>query len=236
MFASWREVRPKIEDCAFVGLPHLWPMNIKTFTFNPFLENAYVIYDQEKQGVIIDPGCYEDHEIAQLVDFVGSESINIIAIINTHCHIDHILGNDQLKDHFQVKLWAPQNEKEVYRAVPSYAPSYGFAHYREAEVDVWFEEGNTTFGGLVFQVIEVPGHSPGHMVFYFEEEKTLIGGDVLFRESIGRTDLPGGNHDQLLTNIKEKVYTLPEDVTVFPGHGPETTIGHEKAYNPFVRG
>lgn len=189
-----------------------------------------------RDAIIIDPGCYEDFEKSEIKSFVDANELNVLAIVNTHCHIDHVLGNNALKDLFKVKLWVPKNEEETYRAIPAYAPSYGFAGYKEAEVDEWFGEGELTFGDLSFNVIEVPGHSPGHMVFYFEGEKVLIGGDVLFRESIGRTDLPGGNHEQLLENIVQKVYSLPDEVTVYPGHGPETTIGHEKQFNPFVRG
>lgn len=210
-------------------------MNIKTFVFNPFFENTYVLSDDAGNAIIVDPGCYEEAERNELYSFIEKEELTVQAVLNTHCHIDHVLGNDAVKDHFKVDLWVPRNEKEVLKAIPAYAPSYGFTGYREAEVDHWYEEGELNFGELKFKVIEVPGHSPGHMVFYFGEEKVLIGGDVLFRESIGRTDLPGGNHDDLLRNITEKVYTLPEDVTVYPGHGPETTIGHEKKYNPFVR-
>jgi len=209
-------------------------MQIKTFVFNPFSENTSIISDDSGNAIIVDPGCYEGHEIKELTDYVSSEEMKIVAILNTHCHIDHVLGNDALKAHYKVDLWVPMNEKEILKAIPSYAPNYGFARYKEAEVDYWFEEGEMTFGEMTFDVIEVPGHSPGHMVFYHAASKTLIGGDVLFRESIGRTDLPGGNHEDLLRNIKRKVYTLPDDVTVYPGHGPVTTIGHEKQFNPFV--
>src|SRR5690606_1673363 len=118
----------------------------------------------------------------------------------------------------------------------AYAPQWGITGYRHAEADQFLKEGETLeLDEVKFSLIEVPGHSPGHIMFYLEEEGVMIGGDVLFRESIGRTDLPRGNHDALLSNIQEKVYTLPEDVTVYPGHGPATTIGHEKKYNPFVR-
>ena len=210
-------------------------MKLKTFVFNPFSENTIVIWDEGNNAIIVDPGCYEKHERQELVDFISSEELTVVSIVNTHCHIDHVLGNDAMKEHYKVELWIPMNEKEVLKAIPTYAPSYGFEGYREAEVDHWYEEGELTFGEMIFKVIEVPGHSPGHMVFYFSEDKIVVGGDVLFRESIGRTDLPGGNHEDLLRNIKEKVFSLPDDVTVYPGHGPETTIGHEKQFNPFVK-
>mgnify|MGYP002777444510 FL=1 len=211
-------------------------MNIQAFVFNPFYENSYVLWDAAGHAIIVDPGCYEKYELDELDAFIQSKQLTVVAVVNTHCHIDHVLGNDAVKNKYGVKLWVPTREKEVLDAIPAYAPSYGFTGYRAAEVDEWFDEGALTFGTLTFQAIEVPGHSPGHMMFYHEPTKNLIGGDVLFRQSIGRTDLPGGNHEQLLKNIREKVYTLPNDVTVYPGHGPETTIGFEKQHNPFVRG
>lgn len=211
-------------------------MKIQVFEFNPFAENTYLLIDDKKNAVIVDPGCYEEHEIDEINGFISKENLTICAIINTHCHIDHVLGNEAMKNKYRVDLWVPINEKPVLKAIPSYAPSYGFHGYREAEVDHWYQEGMLEFGGIQLKAIEVPGHSPGHMVFYNEVNKVLIGGDVLFRGSIGRTDLPGGNHDQLLRNISEKVYTLPNEVVVYPGHGPETTIGFEKQYNPFIRG
>lgn len=211
-------------------------MEIKVFVFNPFMENTYVLSNESKEAIIVDPGCYESYELAELDTHISDNDLNVIAIVNTHCHIDHVLGNWATKEKYKSKLWVPRNEKAVLDAIPAYAPSYGFTGYQPAEVDEWYDESGFDFWKEDFQILEVPGHSPGHMVFYNKEEKILIGGDVLFRESIGRTDLPGGNHDQLLKNIKEKVYTLPEDVTVYPGHGPETTIGHEKLHNPFVRG
>ena len=210
-------------------------MEIKVFEFNPFAENTYVLSDSNGHTIIIDPGCYEEYECTELNDYISKLNLTVLAIVNTHCHIDHVLGNEAMKTKYNVDLWVPENEKSVLLAIPSYAPNYGFADYRESEVSHWFNQGILTFGNLKLKAIEVPGHSPGHMVLYSEENKVLIGGDVLFRGSIGRTDLPGGNHDQLLKNIKEKVYTLPDEVVVYPGHGPETTIGFEKKHNPFVR-
>jgi len=212
-------------------------MNIKTFVFNPFYENTYVVSSADRNCLIFDPGSYEDFERSELTDYIKMEELKVKAIINTHCHIDHVLGNDYLKDHYSVPLKIPIREQEIFGAVPAYAPQWGINGYQHAEVDEYLEESNTLdLDELVFKMIEVPGHSPGHLMFYSAAERVVIGGDVLFRESIGRTDLPGGNHDELLSNIQNKVYSLPEDVTVYPGHGPSTTIGHEKMNNPFVRG
>lgn len=212
-------------------------MHIKTFVFNPFYENTVVVSSKERNCFIFDPGCYEDYEVNELMEYIRMEDLKVKAIINTHCHIDHVLGNERLKNEYEVDLMIPQNEKEVFDSVPAYAPQWGITGYQHAEIGKFLSESDDlTLDEIRFQLIEVPGHSPGHLMFYVEDEKIVIGGDVLFRESIGRTDLPGGNHDALLSNIQEKVYTLPDEVVVYPGHGPTTTIGHEKRNNPFVRG
>ena len=195
------------------------------------------LVSEKKNCLIFDPGCYEDYEVAELTEYIHMNDLNVKAIINTHCHIDHVLGNDILKAKYKVPLKIPVNEQEVFNAVPAYAPQWGIAGYRHAEVDEFLKgDSLLELDEIKMTLIEVPGHLPGHLMFYIENEKLLIGGDVLFRESIGRTDLPGGNHEDLLNNIQSKVYTLPDDVEVFPGHGPSTTIGHEKMYNPFVKG
>ncbi|VXD19310.1 MBL fold metallo-hydrolase [Marinoscillum sp. 108] len=212
-------------------------MKIKSFVFNPFYENTYVLWDDRMEGVIIDPGCYESYEKEELTDFIKKTGILIKAIVNTHCHIDHVLGNYDMKLAFGCPLWLPEGELEIFRAVKAYAPQWGIHQYSESEPDrLLKEEDHIEFGETTLECISVPGHSPGHLVFYHSGEKKLIGGDVLFRESIGRTDLPGGNHAQLLKNIQTKVYTLPEETEVFPGHGPSTTVGYEKANNPFIKG
>ncbi|WP_258102560.1 MBL fold metallo-hydrolase [Marinoscillum sp. MHG1-6] len=212
-------------------------MNIKSFVFNPFYENTYLLWDETKEAIIIDPGCYEKYERDELIGFVASEDLKVVKIVNTHCHVDHVLGNYYLKDHFKCPLWIPENEAANYESVSVVASRYGIHGYTKGEPDELMKEGDTLkVGNEECSIIEAPGHSPGHQLFYFQNEKVLIGGDVLFRQSIGRTDLPGGDHDTLLNNIKQKVYTLPEDTVVYPGHGPETTIGFEKVNNPFVRG
>lgn len=211
-------------------------MHIKSFVFNPFYENTYVVSAETGEAFIFDPGCYEEFEIAEICEHIENEKLKIKAIINTHCHIDHVLGNEVLKRKFNCPLMIPKNEFEVFNAVVAYAPQWGITGYQHSDVDEELTEGSDlSIAECSFSMIEVPGHSPGHLIFYEKNEKVVIGGDVLFRESIGRTDLPGGNHDDLLRNIREKVYTLPEDVTVYPGHGPVTTVGHEKVNNPFVK-
>ncbi len=211
-------------------------MTVKVFVFNAFFENTLVVYEGT-DAVIVDPGCYDDREFDALLAFINAEHLKVHAILNTHCHIDHVLGNSRLKRKLNLPLWIPEKEKENFKSVEVYAPMYGIQHYEAADADHWMAEGEElNFGQLAFKILEVPGHSPGHQVFYQDEEHLLIGGDVLFQGSIGRTDLPGGNHDLLLGQIQSKLYVLPDKTVVYPGHGPDTTIGHEKAHNPFVRG
>jgi glyoxylase-like metal-dependent hydrolase (beta-lactamase superfamily II) len=144
------------------------------------------------------------------------------------------LGNAFVKEHYKTKLHLHRKEEPVLRAVSAYAPNYGFQLYQPATPDAYFEEGDAiVVGNQQLKVLFVPGHSPGHVAFYHEGDKVLLGGDVLFRGSVGRTDLPGGDMDTLLESIHEKLFTLPDDVTVYPGHGPTTTIGFEKTSNPF---
>lgn len=209
-------------------------LHVKTFVFNPFQENTYVLYDETKACVVIDPGCFEAEEKDELTDFIEANNLQVKMLLNTHCHIDHVLGNSFVKEKYKVKLYIHQKDEVVLRAVSSYASNYGFYQYQPAEPDAYLEEGKTiTFGNQMLGIIFVPGHSPGHVAFYHAGEKIVIGGDVLFNNSIGRTDLPGGNFETLITSIHQKLFTLPDDVTVFPGHGPETTIGYEKQTNPF---
>lgn len=209
-------------------------IHVKSFTFNPFSENTFVLYDDSKAGVIIDPGCYEDHEREELKSFIETEGIKVEKIINTHCHIDHVLGNYWCQQEFKVPLLIPEGEVPVLQAVPSYSSNYGFAQYQPAKPDGFIDpEKLLAFGESEMKVLLVPGHSPGHLAFYAKEEGFCIGGDVLFQGSIGRTDLPGGNFDQLIRSIHSHFFTLPDNTEVYCGHGPSTNIGFEKVHNPF---
>ncbi len=209
-------------------------LHIKSFVFNPFQENTYILYDETNACVIIDPGCYEPAERDAVTNFIESKGLSVTMLLNTHCHVDHVLGNYFIKEHYNVKLHIHEKDKLVLSSVRVYAPNYGFPLYQEAEPDAYLEEGDkVVFGNQTLEVLFVPGHAPGHIAFYHPQEKIVIGGDVLFKNSIGRTDLPGGNHDTLIESIQQKLFTLPDDVVVYTGHGPETTIGFEKRTNPF---
>lgn len=210
-------------------------INIKKFTFNPYQENTYVLYDESGACVIIDPGMYTGAEQNQLVAFIKEQGLKPERLLNTHCHIDHVLGNKFVFDNWSLKPEFHQGELYVLQAVVGYAPQMGMHYERSPEPENFLpESGTISFGISELSLIFAPGHSPAHLCFYAKNENFLIGGDVLFYQSIGRTDLPGGNHQQLIASIKHTVFQLPDDCEVFPGHGPSTTIGFEKLNNPFL--
>ncbi len=209
-------------------------LQVKKFVFNPFMENTYVLFDETNEGIIIDPGCVEKEEENELTEFIKGNNLVVKHLINTHCHIDHVLGNAFVKRKFNVTLSIHSAEEPMLKAVKTYAPNYGFPQYQASTPDSFLNEGDEIiFGNQKLEILFVPGHSPGHIAFYHLENKILIGGDVLFENSIGRTDLPGGNFDTLINSIHQKFFTLPDDVTVYCGHGSETSIGFEKRTNPF---
>ncbi len=209
-------------------------LSVQTFTFNAFSENTYVVHDETREAVIIDPGCYGREEQEELSAHIEAKKLKVKFVLNTHCHIDHVLGNDFAKDKYHAPLLVHPIEEAVLKAVKNYAPVYGFDGYREATPDQFITEKDTiTFGNTTWKILFLPGHAPGHIGFYDEREKIIFSGDVLFANSIGRTDLPGGNFDTLIQSIHQKLFTLPDDVLVYPGHGPTTTLGEEKISNPY---
>lgn len=198
------------------------------------MENTYILYDDTHECIIIDPGCLEKQEQQTLLNFIETNKLKVKILLNTHCHIDHVLGNKFVKEQFHVKLQTSKIEEQVLKAVSAYAPNYGFHQYQETNIDEYIAEGQQIkFGNAILDILFVPGHSPGHLVFYNAEENICIGGDVLFHRSIGRTDLPGGDHETLINNIHQKMFKLDDNMVVYPGHGETTTIGEEKKYNPF---
>lgn len=212
-------------------------IHIKTFVCNPYQENTYLLYDETGSGVIIDPGMYTQQEEEQVLAFIEEEGLKLEHLFSTHCHIDHVLGNKLIYENFGLVPSFHENEIPIYAEIQSYAPQMGI-RYDVSPISENFlpDSGTVQFGNNELELIFAPGHSPGHLCFYNKENGFLIGGDVLFKGSIGRTDLPGGNHDQLLHSITNQIYTLPEETVVYPGHGPATTVGQEKRTNTFVRG
>jgi len=210
-------------------------INIKQFTFNAYQENTYVLFDETGECVIIDPGMYDGAEQNELVQFITAAELKPVMLLNTHCHIDHVFGNKFVFDQWGLKPQFHQGELPVLQAVPGYAPQMGMHYELSPEPDAFLSEsGEINFGNSKLTLIFAPGHSPAHLCFYSEANNFLIGGDVLFYQSIGRTDLPGGNHEQLLNSISENLLILPAETKVFPGHGKSTTIGFEMKHNPFL--
>ena len=209
---------------------------IKSFTFNPIGENTYLLYNESKQCIIIDPGCYFDEEKDSFKAFITQNELKPTQLLNTHCHLDHVFGNKMVAETYQLTLQMHEREKLVL----SYAPTSGlmynlpFDNY-EGGVILLKEGDSLLLGQDELKVIEVPGHSPGSICFYRAKQHFLIGGDVLFQGSIGRTDLPLGDHEALIHHIKTKLLVLPEETVVYSGHGATTTIGEEKANNPYLR-
>jgi hydroxyacylglutathione hydrolase len=211
-------------------------IHIESFTFNPFSENTYVLSDETGEAVVIDPGCYDKDEFAELHAYIEKNALTPVRIINTHAHIDHVLGVAHVKEKYKIPFSLHRIDEPLLKAVKTYASNYGFAGFDEPEVDSFLEEGDTvTFGNAYLKVLFVPGHAPGHVAFVNHEQQFVIGGDVLFRQSIGRTDLPGGNMNTLVNSIRTQLFTLDDDYTVYAGHMEPTTIGFEKKHNPFLK-
>lgn len=211
-------------------------MRIVPFTFNPFMENTYVLVDEStSECMIIDPGCYEASEREELKGWIREEGLEPVRLIQTHCHIDHVLGTKWVCDEYGLEPEMHEKELVLMDGVKEYAPVYGFRFEEPPRPKRFIKEGERIeFGGTSLEVLLVPGHAPGHIVLCHRESGNLIGGDVLFQGGIGRTDFPHCDHEALIKGIKEKLFALPDETVVHPGHGPTTTIGEEKRVNPFV--
>ena len=210
-------------------------LKIKVFTFSPIQENTYVVYNEKNECLIIDPGCYFPEEQQELKAFIDKRGLLPKWLVNTHCHLDHVFGNKFIAETYGLTLHLHQKEEVVLQFAPTSGLMYDMPFDNYQGEFIFLNEGDTiTLGEDELEIIHVPGHSPGSICFYCKAQNFIIGGDVLFNGSIGRTDLPMGDHNTLLKNIKEKLFLLPDDVIVYSGHGPETTIGVEKKSNPFV--
>ncbi len=208
------------------------------FTFNPFQENTYLLYDDTKECIIIDPGCYEMHERQELINFIQREELKPVRLLNTHCHIDHVVGNKFVADTYNLGLEIHEGEVPVLDSLMSVAMMYGISNVEKSPAPARFIETGEeiTFGETVLKTLFTPGHSPASISFYCEKDSFVIAGDVLFQQSVGRVDLPGGDGPTLIKSIKEQLFPLGDDVKVYPGHGRATTIGEEKLGNPFLNG
>ncbi len=210
-------------------------LQVKSFTFNDFYENTYIIFDETKDCVIIDPGCNNDEERKTLSTFISQNELTPVHLLNTHCHIDHILGNKYVADKYGLTLVCHKGEVPVLEFGPQTAAMYHISYEKSPPIEIFVDEGDTiSFGNTSLEILFTPGHSPASISLYNKQSNILIAGDVLFQGSIGRTDLPGGNFEVLIRMIKSKFMTLPDETIVYCGHGEQTTIGIEKRTNPFL--
>lgn len=211
-------------------------LTLKSFAFNPLAENTYVLNDQKDACVIIDPGCYFDNERVALQEYIEQQSLSPKILLNTHCHLDHVFGNKFVYENWDLPLHLHENEVPVLDAAPAMARDWGMPFENFDGERRFLTPGESIqLGDDRLTILFLPGHSPGSVGFYCASQGFLISGDVLFHESIGTSDLPGGDHATLLRSIREQLLTLPNDTIVYPGHGEPTTIAHERAHNPFLQ-
>ena len=208
---------------------------IQSFTFSPIQENTYLLFNEFKECIIIDPGCYFDKEKEALKAFIEENNLLPKLLLNTHCHLDHVFGNKFVAETYGLTLQLHEKEKAVLAFAPTSGLMYNMPFDNYAGEYIVLKEGDKiSLGDDELSVIEAPGHSPGSICFYCAKQNFIIGGDVLFKGSIGRTDLPMGDHQTLINSITQKLFLLPDSVVVYSGHGSKTSIGAEKFFNPFV--
>lgn len=210
-------------------------LKIKKFVFNPFSENTFVLSNELNNCIIIDPGCYHSHEEKELEEYITLNKLKIVSILQTHSHLDHMFGTSYIANKYNAPVFIHKDDESTFNSFEKVCSMYGIPiHYNEPINFNYFDLGKGFYLGNHFLEIRfVPGHAPGHVVFYNAENNFVINGDCLFQSSIGRTDLPGGNHEKLIKSIKNELFTLPENTKVYCGHGPETSIGEEMKNNPF---
>ena len=211
-------------------------MQIKKFTFNPFMENTFVVWDENShEASVVDPGMSDEVEEHELKSFIEENSLFIKYLINTHCHIDHVLGCRFVKENYNPVYYIPEKDLPLYNNADKQAEMFGIEMSKLPKIDKYLtEDGRIILGAESFSNLFTPGHTPGEFSLYFDESQFCITGDVLFREGIGRTDLYGGDYNTLIESIKTKLFSLPDDILIYPGHGDESTIGYEKLHNPFL--
>ncbi|MEY3194811.1 MAG: hypothetical protein RIQ78_908 [Bacteroidota bacterium] len=210
---------------------------VKTFEFNPFAENTYIVWDDATgECAIVDPGCYTPEERAVLQAFIVENGLKPVRLINTHCHLDHVFGNKFVADTWKLGLEIHRGELPVLEQFTQVCQMYGIPNAQPSPMPECFLEAGVVvaFGETRLDVLFTPGHSPASISFYCQQAGFVLAGDVLFFESIGRTDLPGGNFDTLMQSIRNQLFALPGETLVYSGHGPTTTIRHEQEYNPFL--
>jgi glyoxylase-like metal-dependent hydrolase (beta-lactamase superfamily II) len=211
-------------------------ITIQDFCFSAFQENTYVLYNELKEAIIIDPGCYTRIEEKMLTDFIRKENLKPTLLLNTHCHLDHVFGNNYVSETYGLTAHIHPNEQIVLDRLPEAAAKWGVPTEAYKGSIQYIQEGEMIqFGSDSFKVLLTPGHSPGSVCFYHAEQDFMIGGDLIFKDGVGRTDLPGANPLDLIKSIREQIFPLPDSLTIYSGHGPATTWGREKEHNPYIK-
>jgi glyoxylase-like metal-dependent hydrolase (beta-lactamase superfamily II) len=210
-------------------------LNVKAFVFNPIQENTYVLHNNSGEAAIIDPGCYFPEEQDELKDYITQMGLKPVLLLNTHCHLDHVFGNKLVAETWGLTLHLHPNEETLLAYAPTSGLMYNIPFDNYKGDFVYLKEGEKIqLGADELDILFTPGHSPGSVSFYCREQGFVIGGDVLFRGSIGRSDLPGGDHDTLIESIRTQLLVLPDETKVYSGHGPATTVGEERRSNPWL--
>ena len=211
-------------------------ITIQDFCFSAFQENTYVLYNEFKEAIIIDPGCYTRIEEKILSDFIRKENLKPTLLLNTHCHLDHVFGNNYVSETYGLTAHIHPNEQIVLDRLPEAAAKWGAPTEAYKGPIQYIQEGEIIpLGNVAFKVLLTPGHSPGSVCFYHVEQDFMIGGDLIFKDGVGRTDLPGANPQDLIKSIREQIFPLPDSLTIYSGHGPVTTWGREKEHNPYIK-
>ena len=211
-------------------------LSIKSFCFNPFQENTYLLFNEANEAIIVDPGCYSDQEKQTISDFIIEHKLQPTLLLNTHCHLDHVFGNSFFSDQYGLTALFHMNEQVVIDRLPEGGARWGVpCEPYTGKVQYIAHDEIINFGTDSFKVLLTPGHSPGSVCFYHETQNFLIGGDLIFKDGVGRTDLPGSNPLDLIKSISEQILPLPDSMTIYSGHGPATTLGREKAANPYIK-
>ena len=209
-------------------------MEIKRVVFNPFRENTYLVWDDTKECIVIDAGNMNEGENRILAEMIESRGLKPVMAVNTHAHFDHVGGVKWLKDTYGATFACSHKDQFLIDSTAG-GMVYGIKCNDVPAIDIDLDGvEDISFGNTVLRVLKTPGHTPGHVVLFNEEDKSLFTGDTLFRESIGRTDLPGGDYSWIMKSILEEIVPLGDDVTIYPGHEDASTIGHEVLYNPFI--
>jgi len=211
-------------------------ITIQSFCFSAFQENTYVLYNELNEAIIIDPGCYTRIEEKILSDFIRKENLKPVLLLNTHCHLDHVFGNNYVSETYGLTAHIHPNEQIVLDRLPEAAAKWGAPTEAYKGPIQYIQHGEIiSFGSDQFKVLLTPGHSPGSVCFYHVEQDFMIGGDLIFKDGVGRTDLPGANPQDLIKSIREQIFPLPDSLTIYSGHGPATTWGREKEHNPYIK-